>query len=486
MKLRKNKLKTFHIDLPLDLLGGQEVCQRFKVACEGLVSPSLRQRGQMPVIRQRSECSAEMLTILLGGSEVRGSCLRRLAMMPFEMLSAYEKLRGESLLGKVFKRANRLHELVDRVVVLVSDSMMESIVATQAACCQPLWNELCRAERGSKPRILFASPGQDNDATQAVLHLLRAHQSVQAESVEERFGILLAAEGDPVLEGLFINRFLPVLAGQLELQPELLAECVTVVGEGSRELQAFLVHQGLRPDFFGSAQSEEASAEGRFGEVFSPASLLTAALLGVNLMEVLAGAWSGSQQLGLELASLQSAGFYSPHAAIAEGAGGQILPFTLSNVGFSSLERSSDAKSIPSSRPRSISFHAQGLSGFANWYRRLVEESLSVPVSRLTGTSAARCISASMAIGRSSGMGAAFHQITSSESRFDALDFGATNDLLQICSSRAERELALVRELPTPSSRITMPIVDELHFGYLAQWMLLATSLEEELLSRGF
>lgn len=75
--------------------------------------------------------------------------------MPNRLLAEYRADRDASELGRILKTAERLRESVDRVVVLGIGGSYMGARALMDACCEPYFNELSRADRGSRPRMYF-------------------------------------------------------------------------------------------------------------------------------------------------------------------------------------------------------------------------------------------------------------------------------------------------------------------------------------------
>ena len=92
----------------------------------------------------------------------------------------YAKRRDASELGHMLAVAERLREQVDRVVVLGIGGSYMGARTLMEACREPYFNELSRAERGTRPRMVFEGNNVDNDAVQGLLHLLRSERSQPA------------------------------------------------------------------------------------------------------------------------------------------------------------------------------------------------------------------------------------------------------------------------------------------------------------------
>jgi glucose-6-phosphate isomerase len=205
--------------------------------------------------------------------------------MPQRLLSEYESDRQGSELGRLFKRASHLHTIVDRVVVLGIGGSYMGARAILESCCQPFWNELSRADRGSKPRMYFEGNNVDNDASQALLHLLGHHKQQVATNELERWALVVISKSGGTLEtAAAFRQFLAALETSTGADRKKLIELlVPVTGIGGKlhkmvgELGATDVYPV--PDGVGGRCS-----------ILSAVGLVPAALLGVNVIELLQGA----------------------------------------------------------------------------------------------------------------------------------------------------------------------------------------------------
>ena len=75
--------------------------------------------------------------------------------LPEKILQEYKEGRDASELGRILQTAQSLQEQTDRVVVLGIGGSYMGARALMDALCEPYFNELSRAERGSKPRVYF-------------------------------------------------------------------------------------------------------------------------------------------------------------------------------------------------------------------------------------------------------------------------------------------------------------------------------------------
>ena len=114
-------------------------------------------------------------------------------MLPERLHGDYQSRREASPLGRVFKIANGLHDEIDAMVVVGSAAALRGIRAVVAACCDPLHNELTRAQRGSRPRVYFAGDTCDNDSVAALLQRLRTPSQ---RSEPDRWAVIALSDDD--------------------------------------------------------------------------------------------------------------------------------------------------------------------------------------------------------------------------------------------------------------------------------------------------
>ena len=123
----------------------------------------------------------------------------RFFWLPEEQLAAYEADRAKSELGRIFQVANGIHNEIDAVAVLGIGGSYMGARAMMEACCDPYHNELTRGARGSKPRMYFEGNNVDNDASNALLHRLKAGGSGTSEA-EKHFAIVVISKSGGTME----------------------------------------------------------------------------------------------------------------------------------------------------------------------------------------------------------------------------------------------------------------------------------------------
>lgn len=207
--------------------------------------------------------------------------------LPERLLSEYEQDRQGSELGRILAVAKRFQETVDRVVVLGIGGSYMGARALMDACCQPYWNELSRGARGSRPRMYFEGNNVDNDASQALLRLLGSERNTASMP---NWGIVVISKSGGTLEtAAAFRQFLSALESDCAGDVAAVRERVIPVTGDSGKLFNFAKELGCAdvfpvPDGVG----------GRFS-VLSAVGLVPAAILGLNVVELLKGAAAMNQ-----------------------------------------------------------------------------------------------------------------------------------------------------------------------------------------------
>lgn len=202
--------------------------------------------------------------------------------LPERLLSEYEQDRRGSELARILSVAKRFQEVLDRVVVLGIGGSYMGARALMDACCQPYWNELSRGQRGSRPRMYFEGNNVDNDASQALLRLLA---SEPGEAGKPNWGIVVISKSGGTLEtAAAFRQFLAALEAACGGDAAAVRQRVIPVTGDSGKLFNFAQELGCAdvfpvPDGVG----------GRFS-ILSAVGLVPAAILGLNVVELLQGA----------------------------------------------------------------------------------------------------------------------------------------------------------------------------------------------------
>ncbi len=385
--------------------------------------------------------------------------------LPERMITEYEANRQGSELGRLFKRATNLHTIADAVVVLGVGGYYMGARAIMESCCQPYWNELSRGDRGSKPRMYFEGNNFDNDASQALLHLLGAHRNRPATSELERWALVVISKSGGNLEtATAFRQFLAALESSTGGDREKLVELlVPVTGMGGK-LHKMATELGVTdlypvPDGVGGRCS-----------VLSAVGLVPAALLGVNVVEL-----------------LQGASAMTKHFLTAKPEDNIVLQYVAANH---LLEKHRGINI------RVMSVWSKALESFGMWYDQLAAESLGKNLLGFTPltTVNTRDLHSRHQQHQQGKRDKVFNNIIVDEFRFDSLAIGARRQDTDSLNDMAEKTLPMVmkaaiegtnqalRDDGRPSTNLHVPQVDELHMGQLFQMMMLATVVEGRLM----
>ena len=203
-------------------------------------------------------------------------------LMPERLLAEYSSDRRGSELARIMAIAKRFQETLDRVVVLGIGGSYMGARALMDACCQPYWNELSRGARGSRPRMYFEGNNVDNDASQGLLRLLASEPSANGKP---NWGIVVISKSGGTLEtAAAFRQFLAALEKDCQGDAEQVRQRVIPVTGDSGKLFNFAKELGC-PEVFPVPDG----VGGRFS-VLSAVGLVPAAVLGLNIVELLQGA----------------------------------------------------------------------------------------------------------------------------------------------------------------------------------------------------
>ena len=197
--------------------------------------------------------------------------------LPDRLLTELGKKGADSEVARVKAAADRLAAMVETVVVLGIGGSYMGARALLEACCHEYYNEVEPTMRRGRPRMYFEGNNVDNDALLDLVRLL--------ESRGDRWGIVVISKSGGTLETAAAFRILVrELRATLGKEANQLGEYVVPVTGSSGKLFELSKALGCRdvfpvPDGVG----------GRFS-VLSSVGLLPAALLGLDVEQLLRGA----------------------------------------------------------------------------------------------------------------------------------------------------------------------------------------------------
>ncbi|MCA8990772.1 MAG: glucose-6-phosphate isomerase [Planctomycetaceae bacterium] len=193
-------------------------------------------------------------------------------------------LTSESaLVDRMEAAAAKFAGQVDRMLVLGIGGSYMGLRALFEALCDPCHNDLPRELRGNAPRLSFEGDNLDNDAQQALLRLLSLYKNPQ--ELAERWGIVVISKSGGTLETAAAFR---VYRKALEAyygasSAEATELVIPVTGETGR-LRDLSNTRGYQTTF-----PIPDGVGGRFS-VFTAVGLLPAAVLGIDIRQLLQGA----------------------------------------------------------------------------------------------------------------------------------------------------------------------------------------------------
>lgn len=417
------------------------------------------------LVRYQTEFAGDQPIDTPGDSAGKESSEKRFFGLPEQQLVDYERDRQNSVLGRIFRVANGLHDHIDAVAVLGAGGFSSGARAMMHACCDPMHNELTRAQRGSKPRMYFDGDSFDNDASASLISRLFSAEDGNTPA-ERRWAICVASPSGETLEtAVNFRQFLATLEITLgsDASTWLRRLVIPVTGPSGklRELaqgigcdEVFDVPVGIDDGF----------------SVLSPVGLLPAAMLGLDCMRLLAGAAAMNDHF--------------KNAAYADN-------MVLQYVAVNHLLQTKQDKTI-----RVMSVSAKALESVGIWYGGLVSGTLGhdqlgvTPQTRVV-TRDLHCHGKQDSIGRNDKV---FNHVTVENHRHDLVGVGNSNrnqDGLNDISDRTLTELAdsaidqfnrTMTDNGRPTTNIVLPTIDTYALGQLFQMLMIATAVEGRLI----
>lgn len=206
--------------------------------------------------------------------------------LPMDLLDGYRRKQDASDLGRVITLANRLREESDRVVFLGIGGSYLGARAMFTALRSSYHNELPAETRLGVPRIYFEGHSADNDSLQELLDLLQI-TCVDPEQREERWSVVVVSKSGASLEpGVALRVFRREATEYYGLRSPWLSRLFASVTGPSTKLRALMQALGVGED--GLLPIPE-NVNGRYS-VLSPAGLLPAAVMGLDVRALLLGA----------------------------------------------------------------------------------------------------------------------------------------------------------------------------------------------------
>jgi glucose-6-phosphate isomerase len=242
-----------------------------------LVPRLLQVRSQVAAERELKQVPAEQQPLEAGFID-----------LPQKTLELDRRQKDAGPLGRVLARAAFLRDQVDRVVVLGIGGSYLGARALFAALRSAYHNELPPKDRSNQPRLYFEGNNFDNDALEELLELLQI-TCVDPELRDERWAVLVISKSGSTLETAAAYRAFRRDAHEFYARSpyaDRLRELLIPVTGPTGRLRELCKAEGYKDeDIFTIPEG----IGGRYS-VFTPAGLLPAAVLGLDVRALLQGA----------------------------------------------------------------------------------------------------------------------------------------------------------------------------------------------------
>lgn len=299
--------------------------------------PRLMQcRAQMAAERELKSPPPELLPLEAG-----------FINLPQDQLDNLRRKQDASEVGKVLNLAARIREQSDRVVFLGAGGSYLAANALFTALKSGHHNELPPESRLGVPRVYFEGHSADNDALQELLDLLQV-TCVDPGTREERWSVVSISKSGTSLEPAVALRVFRREANEYYgLRSPWHAKLFAAVTATASKLREVFKGMGVADE---NVLSIPDNVGGRFA-VFSPAGLLPAAVLGLDVRALLLGAAAMTRRF------LEEPVERNP-----------VLQF----AGLNHLMTEEMGKPV-----RVLSVWSRKLAGVGLWYEHLLSESLA-------------------------------------------------------------------------------------------------------------
>jgi glucose-6-phosphate isomerase len=246
-----------------------------------LVPQLLQVRSQVAADRELNEPLLDMLPLDAGFID-----------LPRSTLDDYRRKAELSIFGRVLAAAQRLRQETDRVVILGTGGSSLGARALFEGLRSQYHNEISTNERRGIPRIYFDGDSFDNDSVHELAELLQT-TCVDPEVRGERWGLIVISKSGETLETLAAHRLFRREAKEYygTRSPRLTQLVVPVTGP-TGPLRELCKAEGFAET---GIHTIPAGVSSRYS-VFTPAGLLPAAVMGLDVRALLLGAAAMTQR----------------------------------------------------------------------------------------------------------------------------------------------------------------------------------------------
>lgn len=217
------------------------------------------------------------------------AALAPLIDQPARLLADYRLERPTSELYAMLQAARRLRDHNERIVVVAPAAEATAARAILETCCHPFHADLPRAERGGRPRITFTGDRFANDRDQGLLDLVAPAGRPQGNDLLDRWALVIVAGRTlPAAVAATARLFLHALMDGAGGAAGVIDDRFAAVGAPLAPLTESL---RVPPPF-----TAPGYATGCHG-VFTAATLLPAAIAGIDVVRLLEGAVAMNMRL---------------------------------------------------------------------------------------------------------------------------------------------------------------------------------------------
>lgn len=381
---------------------------------------------------------------------------------PDRLLTEHQKNPAGSELARILKAASELQANLDRVVLIGIGGSYMGTRSLFEALCHPYHNQISRTDRQGRPRMFFVGYNADNDTTQGLLDILGRGRPVR--ELQERWGIIVVSKSGGTLEPAIAFRQFFNSLREATKNTDWAGRLVHVVTSAGSKLHE-LAREALSTEVF----LIPPDIGGRYS-IFTACGLLPAAVLGIDIVNLLKGA------------SAMTAHFRS------ESLGSNLV---MDYVGVCHLMEKERGATI-----RVLSLWDHSMEAFGFWHDQLLAESLGKAELGATPLTAVNTRDLHSR-GQQHQQGRRDKLITNvilkrvrreplpvSFSNYDqdGLNEIGNRTLPEIMKAAMEGTNRAYREDNRPTTNIYLPGADAASLGQMYQMFMLATTLEGYLL----
>ena len=204
--------------------------------------------------------------------------------LPRLLLEEYASKKSASLVGRILEAAEAFRSQVDRMVLLGIGGSYMGMRALFEALCHPYHNEMNRDARNGTPRLYYEGNNVDSDALLGLQELLAA-SCTNPDDLSQRWGIVVISKSGGTLETAAAFRvFRKNLEDYYGANSQRSRELVIPVTGDTGKLSD-LANRWEYPRRFPIPDG----VGGRFS-VLTAVGLLPAAILGIDILQLLQGA----------------------------------------------------------------------------------------------------------------------------------------------------------------------------------------------------